>query len=100
MWPAGTADAPLPSECTPQGRSVAAGDPLLEVRGLLADLRAVAVTGVDQCLGGQRQDPVANRGDDRREVRVRPPRRPRARSEEHTSELQSRFDLVCRLLLE
>src|SRR6266513_3651240 len=26
--------------------------------------------------------------------------RPRARSEEHTSELQSRFDLVCRLLLE
>src|SRR5207249_10336990 len=29
-----------------------------------------------------------------------PPARPRARSEEHTSELQSRFDLVCRLLLE
>src|SRR5699024_11244100 len=27
-------------------------------------------------------------------------RRPRDRSEEHTSELQSRFDLVCRLLLE
>src|SRR5699024_11840418 len=26
--------------------------------------------------------------------------RPGARSEEHTSELQSRFDLVCRLLLE
>src|SRR5207249_9448403 len=26
--------------------------------------------------------------------------RTRARSEEHTSELQSRFDLVCRLLLE
>src|SRR5699024_12126821 len=26
--------------------------------------------------------------------------RPWARSEEHTSELQSRFDLVCRLLLE
>src|SRR5699024_11282858 len=25
---------------------------------------------------------------------------PKARSEEHTSELQSRFDLVCRLLLE
>src|SRR5438067_10077403 len=31
-----------------------------------------------------------------------PRRRPagRSRSEEHTSELQSRFDLVCRLLLE
>src|SRR5207249_5758827 len=27
-------------------------------------------------------------------------RGPRSRSEEHTSELQSRFDLVCRLLLE
>src|SRR5699024_12027449 len=26
--------------------------------------------------------------------------RPERRSEEHTSELQSRFDLVCRLLLE
>src|SRR5438067_9598074 len=32
---------------------------------------------------------------------IRPPRRPAPhRSEEHTSELQSRFDLVCRLLLE
>src|SRR5207249_11785215 len=30
----------------------------------------------------------------------RPPGRRRPRSEEHTSELQSRFDLVCRLLLE
>src|SRR5207249_6515277 len=28
------------------------------------------------------------------------PPRPSGRSEEHTSELQSRFDLVCRLLLE
>src|SRR5699024_11844936 len=34
--------------------------------------------------------------------RCRTPRPPRSRprSEEHTSELQSRFDLVCRLLLE
>src|SRR5437868_9810664 len=29
-----------------------------------------------------------------------PPTRSRLRSEEHTSELQSRFDIVCRLLLE
>src|SRR6266571_3990933 len=29
-----------------------------------------------------------------------PPRRPRPRSEEHTSELQSHVNLVCRLLLE
>src|SRR5947209_15937721 len=31
---------------------------------------------------------------------LRPPRRQRRRSEEHTSELQSRQYLVCRLLLE
>src|SRR2546430_12013337 len=30
----------------------------------------------------------------------RPPRRQRSRSEEHTSELQSQSNLVCRLLLE
>src|SRR5207249_12238038 len=34
-----------------------------------------------------------DRGDDAAQI-------PRYRSEEHTSELQSRFDLVCRLLLE
>src|SRR5699024_12424047 len=31
---------------------------------------------------------------------MRPSSLPTSRSEEHTSELQSRFDLVCRLLLE
>src|SRR3712207_8995690 len=36
----------------------------------------------------------------RRGARRRPPARARARSEEHTSELQSRQYLVCRLLLE
>src|SRR5438067_6199805 len=35
-----------------------------------------------------------------REERARARRALGARSEEHTSELQSRFDLVCRLLLE
>src|SRR5437870_6338163 len=50
-------------------------------------------------------------GDDRERVAVEPARarrgrrpdargHPRARSEEHTSELQSRGQLVCRLLLE
>src|SRR5699024_11495197 len=54
-------------------------------------------------------DPRPPSGPDRRSGA--PPARPRAaprcrgrrcaaRSEEHTSELQSRFDLVCRLLLE
>src|SRR5207249_8360729 len=33
-------------------------------------------------------------------VTVAKPSRGRSRSEEHTSELQSRFELVCRLLLE
>src|SRR5436309_11523320 len=33
-------------------------------------------------------------------VRMRIDERPRSRSEEHTSELQSRENLVCRLLLE
>src|SRR5207249_11730809 len=33
-------------------------------------------------------------------VASQPPGMPNPRSEEHTSELQSRFELVCRLLLE
>src|SRR5204863_7701574 len=36
----------------------------------------------------------------RRRARTPPPPDPACRSEEHTSELQSRRDLVCRLLLE
>src|SRR2546421_8078825 len=36
----------------------------------------------------------------RSRLRFRIPRRRHRRSEEHTSELQSRSDLVCRLLLE
>src|SRR5437867_12494105 len=42
------------------------------------------------------------RGERRREDRVRDPDagHDHARSEEHTSELQSPYDLVCRLLLE
>src|SRR5207248_4673532 len=37
---------------------------------------------------------------ERRLIMPLPPRPPSARSEEHTSELQSPYDLVCRLLLE
>src|SRR5207249_9729558 len=62
-------------------------------------------------LGGQyaRRDgrtqwrPRGSRADDARGAHVAPGRDADAvfhRSEEHTSELQSRFDLVCRLLLE
>src|SRR5437868_11997790 len=56
-------------------------------------------------LGGDRRDPAVGLAP--RRVGERHPRLPNAagdvlqlRSEEHTSELQSRFDLVCRLLLE
>src|SRR3982750_4990850 len=42
---------------------------------------------------------LPRRFDDRRQAHRDQSRR-RARSEEHTSELQSRSDLVCRLLLE
>src|SRR5206468_11319960 len=52
----------------------------------------------------RRGGPHGLRRDHRRVVRERARRgrddRPRPRSEEHTSELQSRSDLVCRLLLE
>src|SRR2546430_7799837 len=39
-------------------------------------------------------------GDRRMGAKRRPPGRARRRSEEHTSELQSQSNLVCRLLLE
>src|SRR5689334_23910504 len=50
---------------------------------------------------GDRAVPVA-RPDVRADVRVvrDPERAPAARSEEHTSEFQSQFHLVCRVLLE
>src|SRR2546429_2908660 len=48
--------------------------------------------------GGRLRD---HHGGQPRHLRDRPlPRLPRGRSEEHTSELQSRLHLVCRLLLE
>src|SRR5438067_9910625 len=55
-------------------------------------------------VSGQGRRGHAGAGDRRGDARpLRRPRRTlvhRRRSEEHTSELQSRFDLVCRLLLE
>src|SRR5437868_12052166 len=51
---------------------------------------------------GRGRPPVAHRRDPARPSHCLRPRRRGGcwRSEEHTSELQSRFDLVCRLLLE
>src|SRR2546422_11221485 len=44
--------------------------------------------------------PDARDADDEAEISVAVVGRPNVRSEEHTSELQSRLHLVCRLLLE
>src|SRR5206468_12272618 len=64
----------------------------------LADLR------LGQCLLGRRLATLAQLPAPHLHQHPRPsrhcPNRRSARSEEHTSELQSRSDLVCRLLLE
>src|SRR5436309_12556404 len=52
--------------------------------------------GSHQCAGAARERGHGGNGG----VAAPPQRRSRERSEEHTSELQSRENLVCRLLLE
>src|SRR5690349_22789939 len=77
-------------------RHLLAEDPL-EGGDQLADGDALAGADVDDhagCVDGGQHDVEAL---ERADVR---PRRVPDRSEEHTSELQSRRDLVCRLLLE
>src|SRR5205085_9676688 len=51
--------------------------------------------GVDFAMRGGIRSPAS-----RPELPPRPRPRPRSRSEEHTSELQSQSNIVCRLLLE
>src|SRR5699024_12638931 len=58
---------------------------------------ADAGEGTGLLLFSQPALPLAQRRD-QRECRLVSPLSQRERSEEHTSELQSRFDLVCRLL--
>src|SRR5204862_6118919 len=63
----------------------------------------VRVRGGSLCgREGRRRGGGRRRGHPQRKPRRKPPAKPslRMRSEEHTSELQSRRDLVCRLLLE
>src|SRR5699024_11453806 len=62
-------------------------------RALLRDAPVVLLDGADEGLAPAERDSV------RRALKVLVAGRT-TRSEEHTSELQSRFDLVCRLLLE
>src|SRR5438105_11284901 len=61
-----------------------------------ADAAAVDAAGAGAERGAERRAVVPRQG----ERAARRERVGAARSEEHTSELQSRVDLVCRLLLE
>src|SRR6266536_3183749 len=72
---------------------VAALDQLAAVGGAVREVRPRDLhAGVARRTGHRRGGPPAP-GDPGRQG-------PRRRSEEHTSELQSRVDIVCRLLLE
>src|SRR5699024_11628229 len=94
-WPQGVVPVPEAHEGAQGGHD---GFGLGQVdRPVDAELAgAVDLGGVDQFIGDvldelahqEHRLRVGNSGDDQ------------ARSEEHTSELQSRFDLVCSLLLE
>src|SRR5690242_21808089 len=64
----------------------------------LADLQEVAEGARHPGFRGLSPLGPRSRGISRRETRARPRRN--RRSEEHTSELQSHVNLVCRLLLE
>src|SRR2546422_6328825 len=66
-------------------RSGHVGDPAVEL----------AVDEIAEPHRGERK-----RGEGRKEIRDLDPAQAMLRSEEHTSELQSRLHLVCRLLLE
>src|SRR5699024_11446792 len=72
-------------------RSVALGDPVGAGPAVLRAGNRVGVRG-QQLV----DDPLQHGAKDHQRAAVRG----RRRSEEHTSELQSRFDIVCRLLLE
>src|SRR5438105_11606201 len=68
--------------------------------GILDDVRrGIALDQVELPPGGMIADDTAAEQHDHGRA-VQPRCHQRSRSEEHTSELQSRVDLVCRLLLE
>src|SRR5690606_40090102 len=88
--------------------------PLFPYTTLFRSSRGFALTRCRRASGGQRTATAVSRAASRRAFRIRrrsrseqPPHTPWSirfssayRSEEHTSELQSRENLVCRLLLE
>src|SRR5690606_41376569 len=75
--------------------------PLLQLRAVRA-VAGVAADGpvADEPPGDEQRRAARGRPADAAPAAARGGLRPGARSEEHTSELQSRENLVCRLLLE
>src|SRR5699024_11728551 len=78
------------------GRGLTRGDRRLPVGARTDPPDSSAVSGHAHTLAARE----AHGAGDRTAAAARTRDRLAARSEEHTSELQSRFDLVCRLLLE
>src|SRR5438067_8677467 len=74
----------------------------MELSGVQIIDHWVDTDGTEYALAALEMDSFKNNLDKMKELNaaVRDTVRANARSEEHTSELQSRFDLVCRLLLE
>src|SRR5438034_5827714 len=75
------------------------GGPAISVEHLPADLRKGAAGGAVGGTGGDRRHVPQTLADVER-LQIEKTLRFHDRSEEHTSELQSHSDLVCRLLLE
>src|SRR5207248_11347736 len=92
LYPLSLHDA-LPISARPQGRPVRRDD------AAEARRQAGPSSDVPRQLRRILRRPGAERDPHSRGDAVRP-RLPHRRSEEHTSELQSPYDLVCRLLLE
>src|SRR5699024_11698356 len=67
---------------------------------LVSELRALLGAKLVAYLGGVRETRAVRQWADGQRAVQDKTTEYRLRSEEHTSELQSRFDLVCRLLLE
>src|SRR5207249_7618088 len=78
---------------TPQGTSTTTPPISIPSTDTLATHPQLARNGGKDQLAGSKQPPRAV-------ASLHHPSKISTRSEEHTSELQSRFDLVCRLLLE
>src|SRR5206468_11679624 len=93
---------PFPYTTLFRSRSLGGPPPLSGVRVLDPEGRVGLLDGTLRTVRGVQ--PVAERRRARQprpaQLRPAPPHRRGRRSEEHTSELQSRSDLVCRLLLE